>query len=65
MTIHQRRGSGYGSYRFGFAIFAACLVIAVFAIASGGYSVTFSPWRPIAGLLFVGAIALIVRRRSG
>ena len=64
MTIHRRRGGGYGWYRFGFAIFAVCLVIAVFAIAAGGYSVTFSPSRPIVGLLFVAAIALIVRRRS-
>jgi hypothetical protein len=65
MTIHQRRGSGYGWYRFGFAIFAVCLVVAVFALASGSYSVKFTPLRPILGLLVVGAIAVALRWRSG
>jgi hypothetical protein len=40
MTVHKRRGSGYGWYYFGF-VMAAIGVVALIAILAAGGSVEF------------------------
>lgn len=64
MTIHKRRGSGYGWYYSGFALAAFGLVALIAMLASDSGAVEFTPWRSLAYLVAIAAIAGAIKMRA-
>lgn len=64
MTIHKRRGSGYGWYYAGFALAALGVVALVAMLATNSGAFEFTPWRSIAYLSAIAAIAGAIKLRA-
>jgi hypothetical protein len=64
MTVHKRRGSGYGWYYAGFALAAFGVVALIAMLATDSGSVEFTPWRSIAYLVAIAVIAGAIKLRS-
>ncbi len=64
MTIHKRRGSGYGWYYTGFALAAFGLVALVAMLATDSGSLEFTPWRSLTYLVAIAAIAGAIKLRT-
>lgn len=62
--IHPRRGSGVPGHRLALGLIAACAVVTVAAVATGGVAIGPQvPWKGIATLVVLAAIALATRLR--
>jgi hypothetical protein len=62
--IHPRRGSGVLGYRVALGLIAVCAVVTAAAVATGAVTIGLQvPWKGIATLVALAAIALVARLR--